>query len=95
MSTGRRLLARLQPCATTGIGSLPFADSAEAVAHVWASSDLPFCPQLPALDGDMVAEWIGAPVAAAAGRPSATSCGRRRGRTSSSPCRPCRRPRVS
>ena len=33
----------------------------EAVAHVWASTDLPFCPQLPALDGDMLAEWIGAP----------------------------------
>ena len=22
--------------------------------------DLPFCPQLPALDGDMVPEWLGA-----------------------------------
>ena len=64
MSAARRLLARLQPCATTGIGSLPFDNSAEAVAHVFASYDLPYCPQLPTLDGDMVAEWLGAPGAA-------------------------------
>lgn len=53
-------LRRLPRCATTGVGSLPFDDPAEAVAHVRAAYDLPFCPQLPALDGDMVGEWLGA-----------------------------------
>lgn len=51
-------LRRLGPCATTGVGSLPFADPVAAVAHVRAAYDVPFCPQLPALDGDMVAEWV-------------------------------------
>ena len=50
----------LPPCATTGVGSLPFADVDEAVAHVAAAYDVPFCPQLPLLEGDMVAEWLGA-----------------------------------
>src|SRR3954466_13881083 len=55
------LLGRLRACATTGIGSAPFEDAPTAIAHVWAAYDLPFCPQLPALDGDMLAEWLGAP----------------------------------
>lgn len=54
------LLRRLPARATTGVGSLPFDDADEAVAHVRAAYDVPFCPQLPALDGDMVGEWLGA-----------------------------------
>jgi methionine synthase II (cobalamin-independent) len=54
------MLSNLPPCATTGVGSLPFADVEEAVEHVAASYDIPFCPQLPLLEGDMVAEWLGA-----------------------------------
>ena len=55
------LLGRLRACATTGVGSVPFEDAPTAIAHVWAAYDLPFCPQLPALEGDMLAEWLGAP----------------------------------
>ena len=51
-------LLRLPACATTGVGSLPFTDPVEAVAHVRAAYDVPFCPQLPMIDGDMVAEWL-------------------------------------
>jgi len=46
--------------ATTGVGSLPFDRSVEAVRHGVRAYDIPFCPQLPALDGDMVREWLGA-----------------------------------
>jgi hypothetical protein len=53
-------LERLPPCATTGVGSLPFTDPGVAAEHVWHAYDLPFCPQLPALDGDMITEWLGA-----------------------------------
>ena len=35
------------PWSTTGLGSLPFAEPAEAVAHVFAHYDIPFWPQLP------------------------------------------------
>jgi hypothetical protein len=52
-------LERLPPWATTGVGSLPFADAEHAVAHVATAYDVPFCPQLPRLDGDMIAEWLG------------------------------------
>jgi hypothetical protein len=52
-------LDRLPPLATTGVGSLPFHDPAAAVRHAARAYDLPFCPQLPALDGDMVREWLG------------------------------------
>jgi hypothetical protein len=55
-----RALGRLPAYATTGVGSLPFADPHRAVAHVRASYDVPFCPQLPAVDGDMLGEWLGA-----------------------------------
>jgi len=54
------MLNLLPPCATTGVGSLPFAEVDEAIAHVAAAYDVPFCPQLPLLEGDMVAEWLGA-----------------------------------
>lgn len=54
------MLGTLPPCATTGVGSLPFADAGLAVAHVMGAYDVPFCPQLPLLEGDMVAEWLGA-----------------------------------
>lgn len=53
-------LDRLPPWATTGIGGLPFDDPREAAAHAAAAYDLPFCPQLPRLEGDMIAEWLGA-----------------------------------
>lgn len=53
-------LGRLAPLATTGVGSLPFRHAREAVEHVLAAYELPFCPQLPQLDGDIVSEWLGA-----------------------------------
>jgi len=53
------ILERLPPWATTGVGSLPFDDAHDAVAHVAAAYDVPFCPQLPRLEGDMIAEWLG------------------------------------
>ena len=46
--------------ATTGVGSLPFDTAERAVRHAVRAYDVPFCPQLPALDGDMVREWLGA-----------------------------------
>jgi hypothetical protein len=54
------ILDRLAPWATTGIGSLPHRDPRAAAAHAAAAYELPFCPQLPALEGDMVREWLGA-----------------------------------
>lgn len=54
------ILDRLPALATTGIGSLPFARPAEAAHHALSAFALPFCPQLPRLDGDMVSEWLGA-----------------------------------
>jgi hypothetical protein len=53
-------LRRLPALATTGVGSLPFAAPAEAVRHAANAYDVPFCPQLPRLDGDMVRSWLGA-----------------------------------
>jgi len=53
-------LAGLPPLATTGVGSLPFSAPRAAVRHAFDAYDVPFCPQLPRLDGDMVAEWLGA-----------------------------------
>jgi hypothetical protein len=55
-----KLLDRLPPLATTGVGSLPFATPAEAARHALGAYMLPFCPQLPRLEGDMVREWLGA-----------------------------------
>jgi hypothetical protein len=52
-------LDRIPAWATTGVGSLPHDDPLSAVAHVAAAYDLPFCPQLPRLEGDMIAEWLG------------------------------------
>lgn len=52
-------LDRLPPWATTGVGSLPFTDADEAAEHAVHAYDLPFCPQLPRLEGDMIAEWLG------------------------------------
>lgn len=54
------VLDRLPAWTTTGIGSLPCDATAAAAAHATTAYGLPFCPQLPALDGDMVAEWLGA-----------------------------------
>ncbi|MDQ8044937.1 MAG: hypothetical protein AAGC46_09385 [Solirubrobacteraceae bacterium] len=54
------LLGRLPSLATVGIGSLPFIDERAAVRHATRAYDVPFCPQLPALDGDMIDEWLGA-----------------------------------
>jgi len=53
-------LDRLPPWSTTGVGSLPYTDGRLAVARAVGDYDLPFCPQLPRLEGDMVAEWLGA-----------------------------------
>ncbi len=50
----------IAPLATTGVGSLPFADAPAAVRHAVRAYDIPFCPQLPAHDGDMIREWLGA-----------------------------------
>jgi hypothetical protein len=55
-----QLLDRLAPLTTTGVGSLPFANPAQAARHAHAAYGLPFCPQLPRRDGDMVQEWLGA-----------------------------------
>jgi hypothetical protein len=49
----------LPPYATTGVGSLPHAGPAAAVRHVLRAYDVPFCPQLPRAEGDMVREWLG------------------------------------
>src|SRR5450631_1097177 len=53
------MLDRLPHFATTGGGSLPHTDPVAAVRHVMRSYDVPFCPQLPRLDGDMIVEWVG------------------------------------
>ena len=54
-----RALDRLPGLVTTGVGSLPFSDPWEAVEHAAGAYGLPFCPQLPRLEGDMVVEWLG------------------------------------
>ena len=54
------MLSQLPPCATTGVGSLPFDDPGAAVDHVMDAYEVPFCPQLPLLEGDMVAQELGA-----------------------------------
>jgi hypothetical protein len=53
-------LRRLPALATTGVGSLPFSGPAEAVRHAANAYDVPFCPQLPRRDGDMIRAWLGA-----------------------------------
>ena len=53
-------LDRLPALATSGVGSLPFADPGTAARHACRAYDVPFCPQLPRHDGDMVREWLGA-----------------------------------
>ena len=53
-------LERVPAWATTGVGSLPFTDPERAAAHAVAAYDIPFCPQLPRLEGDMISEWLGA-----------------------------------
>jgi hypothetical protein len=52
------VLDRLPAWTTTGVGSLPGVDAAAAARHAVDAYSLPFCPQLPALEGDMVAEWL-------------------------------------
>jgi hypothetical protein len=52
-------LDRLGALTTTGVGSLPFAAPTVAARHAVRAYDLPFCPQLPRADGDMVREWLG------------------------------------
>lgn len=63
------VLERLPGLATTGVGSLPFDAPEAAVRHATRAYVLPFCPQLPRHDGDMVSEWLGA------GWAGATGCG--------------------
>ncbi|MCK9247823.1 MAG: hypothetical protein M0P31_02450 [Solirubrobacteraceae bacterium] len=57
---GPRVLDRLPALSTTGVGSLPFPTADEAARHAVRGYDLPFLPQMPRHDGDMVAEWLGA-----------------------------------
>jgi hypothetical protein len=45
------VLDRLPPWSTTGVGSLPYTDATIAVARSVRGYDLPFCPQLPRLEG--------------------------------------------
>lgn len=54
------VLDRLPAWTTTGVGSLPFTDPREAVTHATSAYGLPFCPQLPRVEGDMISEWLGA-----------------------------------
>jgi hypothetical protein len=54
------ILRRLPPLATTGVGSLPHSNPADAARHATTAYELPFCPQLPRLHGDMISEWLGA-----------------------------------
>jgi methionine synthase II (cobalamin-independent) len=53
------VLDALPAWATTGVGSLPHTYPEHAAAHVTGEYDVPFCPQLPRLEGDMVREWLG------------------------------------
>jgi hypothetical protein len=52
-------LDRLPALATCGVGSLPHARAGDAARHAVDAYDVPFCPQLPRLDGDMLHEWLG------------------------------------
>ena len=54
------VLDALPAWATTGVGSLPHTFPEHAAAHAVAEYDVPFCPQLPRLEGDMLREWLGA-----------------------------------
>src|SRR5689334_5330981 len=54
------VLDALPAWATTGVGSLPHTFPEHAVAQAAGEYDVPFCPQLPRLEGDMVREWLGA-----------------------------------
>jgi hypothetical protein len=54
------VLDGLPAWATTGVGSLPHTFPDHAAAHVAGEYDVPFCPQLPRLEGDMMLEWLGA-----------------------------------
>lgn len=54
------VLDRLEPWTTTGVGSLPFDDPVTAAEYATQNYGLPFCPQLPRLEGDMITEWLGA-----------------------------------
>lgn len=53
------VLDRLPPWSTTGAGSLPYSAATIAVARSVRDYDLPFCPQLPRVEGDMIAQWLG------------------------------------
>src|SRR3954452_10921382 len=54
------VLDALPAWATTGVGSLPHTFPEPAAAHAAGEYEVPFCPQLPRLEGDMVREWLGA-----------------------------------
>jgi hypothetical protein len=54
------VLDALPAWATTGVGSLPHTFPEPAAAQATGEYDVPFCPQLPRLEGDMVREWLGA-----------------------------------
>jgi hypothetical protein len=54
------VMDRLPAWATTGVGSLPYTEGQKGASQAVKAYDIPFCPQLPRLEGDMVAEWLGA-----------------------------------
>jgi hypothetical protein len=62
-------LQGLPAWATTGVGSLPHTFPEPAAAHAVAEYDVPFCPQLPRLEGDMVETWLGADPLVGGGAP--------------------------
>lgn len=57
------LLDQLPCWTTTGVGSLPHAGAHDAVEYLTLAYGVPFCPQLPRHDGDMVAQWLRDPAA--------------------------------
>lgn len=54
------ILDRLAPWTTTGVGSLPHRSAREALAYLTMAYGLPFCPQLPFAEGDMITQYLGA-----------------------------------
>ncbi len=53
------LLDQLPCWTTTGVGSLAHRGAADAIEYLTLAYGVPFCPQLPRHDGDMVAQWLG------------------------------------
>ncbi|MEA2321922.1 MAG: hypothetical protein QOD81_1772 [Solirubrobacteraceae bacterium] len=84
-------LQDLPAWATTGVGSLPHTFPEPAAAHAVGEYDVPFCPQLPRLEGDMVEVWLGPARSAWGGPRTATASAPPRGTPSPPPSRGVRR----